>query len=176
MEIPFGGSTYCNKFACISQCCIENRKERNQQNVISRFTPNFFYMQNAMTSSNNKTGRDCLRYQIPYENRLYFDFFLDSGALTMRSCREKRNKKLFTDIGQFFLKKELFGKERYQRLQQIKANWLRLFQLTAGPSTRNTRLEWKKFFITNCIERFSVPFINYFSVLEKKGLKQFFSP
>lgn len=48
-------------------------------------------------------------------------FFLDSGP-TMESCGERRNKKLFTDIEQFFLKKELFGKEHYQRLQLIKAN------------------------------------------------------
>lgn len=55
MEIPFGGSTYCNKFACISQYGIENKRERNQQNVISKFTPNFFYMQNVIK---NRTGRD----------------------------------------------------------------------------------------------------------------------
>lgn len=40
----------------------------------------------------------------------------------MESCRERRNRKLFTDIEQFFFKKELFGKEHYQRLQLIKAN------------------------------------------------------
>lgn len=42
--------------------------------------------------------------------------------LQWKAAEKEGIKKLFTDIEQFFLKKELFGKEHYQRLQLIKAN------------------------------------------------------
>lgn len=48
-------------------------------------------------------------------------FFLILEHLQWKAA-EKEGIKLFTDIEQFFLKKELFGKEHYQRLQLIKAN------------------------------------------------------
>ena len=57
-------------------------------------------------------------------------FFLILEHLQWKAAEKEGIKKLFTDIEQFFFKKELFGKEHYQRLQLIRANWLQLFQLS----------------------------------------------